>query len=417
MDHTEASGLAYEGSMDPHGSSRRADVTILSIDPDLADLHAADAEESEAVALAVLEWLFIETNACYKQHYYSQKSISFAASFLNECLFDGLTGAILAPETEVEAQIFQSETSPVPEPRDRHAVQSLPLRSLEKSACGVDQCSTTSSIQRNGARNRLTTITTTKRRRNPDRGTIAVISKTASVVSLPKVIVVDEKEPDEKPDVKAWRQRCEESLRGPERKDNPQTMSRKRFELHQRLATDYLLQESLYSKSPRGNPAPGSTSPSSHKQQSPRPYKQVPPDPIPPPSLSPIGKGALVVPKTHLVQSYSTPSLRIRSSGALRRDNPHTMTTGKLQTLASLDATRNSRPNTALGVIPGKRSKEALLQYGGHAHKSSSTEYLREFPQPHHGVIKIMKSRERSASNTSVDAAIESARQRLAWIS
>ncbi|KAG6595961.1 uncharacterized protein IUM83_14686 [Phytophthora cinnamomi] len=113
----------------------------------------------------------------------------------------------------------------------------------------------------------------------------------------------------------------ESVIEGPEWVENVTTMSRKRFDLQQRLATDALLN----APSDRDVLSPPSSTPSSPLQFGHYPtsslsefhfrdYEEVPPEPIPIPQLSPISASALAIPRSHLMPSLSTPSLRVRTS-------------------------------------------------------------------------------------------------------
>ncbi|KAJ0399281.1 hypothetical protein P43SY_001865 [Pythium insidiosum] len=216
----------------------------------------------------------------------------------------------------------------------------------------------------------------------------------------------------------------DDALQGPPRRDSPHTMSRKRFEascalvsmllccvaeyvptvqLHQRLAVDVLLQESQMLMRPATSPSSlssplsvsSSTSPPHHHHRI--PYETVPPDPIPaPPALSPLHKDGLIIPRTHLTPSSSTPQLRVRNPSArlgLRRDDPHSMTTGHLKTLPPPTADIRPRPSTALGAVTVRKTLRP----------EASRKYMREFPKPSAGAIRII-SKEKEGS------------QRQAWI-
>ncbi|GLD96729.1 hypothetical protein PINS_up005412 [Pythium insidiosum] len=580
---------------------------ILPVDSSLLNLGSVDEHEGEAVAAAVLEYLFAETNAFYRQHQLATRARTSTASFLAENILDSVCAAILAPEDVLPDRLFSAEHTPSPELRDRHAVRSLPQRSPVKQRDGglhgLDRLSPSPTYRSRAEshspeRARLSTLSTRRRRKLEP-------SAKQSLVTIPHVQALTDVEEDEPADVKAWRLKClkeleeepkrryfglsrsgtmsrppssfpgphrssldiemiespsallrqevqsssssagavkmksslstftaissaapsnidapsvltprslsaatamgsargnseplvsggqprkppnslqlndslsrrkgpaahahlpgpmahdtndawqfergddargryvpdtmvasaesiptmielvpgvtlgdgEDALQGPPRRDSPHTMSRKRFELHQRLAVDVLLQESQMMMRPATSPT-SSTSPLSassggssphhhhhfhhHHHASQRiPYETVPPDPIPaPPALSPLHKDALIIPRTHLTTSTSTSLLRVRNPSArlgLRRDDPHAMTTGQLKTLAPTVGDVRPRPGTALGAVTLRKTLRS----------DASKKYLREFPKPSAGAIRIV-SKEKESS------------QRQAWIS
>ncbi|KAG7392120.1 hypothetical protein PHYPSEUDO_002344 [Phytophthora pseudosyringae] len=238
----------------------------------------------------------------------------------------------------------------------------------------------------------------------------------------------------------------ESVVEGPEWVDGATTMSRKRFDLQQRLATDALLNTNSERdlQSPRGSSL-GSPLQLGHYPASPlselhfRDYEEVPPEPIPIPQLSPISTSTLAIPRTHLTSSLSTPSLRVRTSttsgkagGSLNNSMPGE--NGSNRSVCTDNSSNNGhtalgnlqpRPTTALRAIaaPPKlvsgRARATSAASGGsrtaaQSMKSTGTasaKYLREFPKPKPGVIRVV-SDQATALLGSVDD-----HQRTAWMS
>lgn len=130
-------------------------TSILRVD---ASLRWSDVDEasSEDVALACVEWLFAETNACFRQHRLASDAVRSTpmccavlpcpdvpnirliikvrsvASTLRDNVVDSILAATLASELCVASERFTTEMMPTAELRDRHAARSVPLRSPEK---------------------------------------------------------------------------------------------------------------------------------------------------------------------------------------------------------------------------------------------------------------------------------------------
>ncbi|DAZ97100.1 TPA: hypothetical protein N0F65_010423, partial [Lagenidium giganteum] len=199
---------------------------------------------------------------------------------------------------------------------------------------------------------------------------------------------------------------------GPPQPDGgPQSMSRKRFDLHQRLAPDYMLQAAEREPIVAAPPSSSVGSPTLQR------FVEVPAEPVIVPQLSPLSKTSLVIPRTHLSPSHSTPSLRVRSvkanPAAANSRAQHTVSTGRLATLQELPSHNKNRPATALANM-GSSSKKLLDTTSDSARgtkpsavASASKKYIREFPKPQAGVIKI---------TTKAQTALMDDRQRLAWM-
>ncbi|ETI37390.1 hypothetical protein L914_15970 [Phytophthora nicotianae] len=238
----------------------------------------------------------------------------------------------------------------------------------------------------------------------------------------------------------------ESVVEGPEWVDGATTMSRKRFDLQQRLATDALLNASseieLYSPrcSSLGSPLLFGHYPASPMSELHfRDYEEVPPEPIPIPQLSPISTSSLAIPRTHLTASLSTPSLRVRTAASsvkagcslnnsISRDNGSSRSTGTASSSISGQAslgTFKPRPTTALRAItappkivsgrarassaaPGKsRLAAQSMKNNG----TASAKYLREFPKPKAGVVRVVSDQAVGLLTSVQD------RQRTAWMS
>ncbi|KAE8996979.1 hypothetical protein PR002_g19160 [Phytophthora rubi] len=240
-------------------------------------------------------------------------------------------------------------------------------------------------------------------------------------------------------------------IEGPEWIENATTMSRKRFDLQQRLATDALLnapsEHELHSppSSTLGSPLQFGhypTSPLSELHF--RDYKEVPPEPIPIPQLSPISASTLAIPRTHLTPSLSTPSLRVRTSissgkaggsGHLKvRDESGENYRNMSASCSGSGGDRTSqeklkaRPSTALRALacpprlvagrtraasaaPGNSRSLSQAATSMKSTGTTSAKYLREFPKPRPGVIRVVNDQAVGLISGGDD------RQRTAWMS
>jgi hypothetical protein len=54
-------------------------MRLFYVDAALLDLQSVDEDESEAVALSLLELLFAETNAFYRQHCLAKQAVRCAS--------------------------------------------------------------------------------------------------------------------------------------------------------------------------------------------------------------------------------------------------------------------------------------------------------------------------------------------------
>ncbi|KAG6961408.1 hypothetical protein JG688_00009107 [Phytophthora aleatoria] len=235
----------------------------------------------------------------------------------------------------------------------------------------------------------------------------------------------------------------ESVVEGPEFVDGATTMSRKRFDLQQQLATDALLNSSsepeLYSPrcSSLGSPLLFGHYPASPMSELHfRDYEEVPPEPIPIPQLSPIATSSLAIPRTHLTPSLSTPSLRVRTPASsvkaggplntsISSDNGSTRSICTASSGYSSLGTLKSRPTTALKAIaaPSKlvsgRTRAASAasvnaRTAAQPMKSAGTasaKYLREFPKPKAGVVRVVSDQAVGLLTSVQD------RQRTAWMS
>ncbi|KAL3660423.1 hypothetical protein V7S43_014576 [Phytophthora oleae] len=221
----------------------------------------------------------------------------------------------------------------------------------------------------------------------------------------------------------------ENVVEGPGWVENAATMSRKRFDLQQQLAADAVLN----SPSERDLNSPRCSSVGSplvfgHYSASPlselhfRDYEEVPPEPIPIPQLSPISSSTLAIPRTHLNLSLSTPSLRVRTS-VTKAGGPSSIS-GENGTSSSghnsLGITK-PRPTTALRALaasPSGRTR-ATSAAPGHSKKAiqslksagtPTAKYLREFPKPNPGVIRLVRDQATGFLNSEEP-------QRTAWMS
>eukprot|EP00644_Phytophthora_capsici_P014800 jgi/Phyca11/10697/fgenesh1_pm.PHYCAscaffold_53_\ len=157
-----------------------------------------DEDESEAVAISCVEFLLEETNAYYEQKCLNRdavQSVIFAA-------------ALEKAEEPLDDDRFKYESRPEAEVGDRHAVRCVPSKSIEKpvsirSSFPVKTASSPAS-RADSSPDKLRTRTGTRRRRKP------------SIESdkMPPVQTFDlEGDPDyEKPEIKAWREKCLKSL-------------------------------------------------------------------------------------------------------------------------------------------------------------------------------------------------------------
>lgn len=103
---------------------------IIAVDAALAarEFAAADENESEAVALALVELLFVETNAHYEQHRLATRTVQRLTDHLAGNVVDAIFAAVLQSETPSANTSFHSEASPEASTQDRHAVRTLPQR-------------------------------------------------------------------------------------------------------------------------------------------------------------------------------------------------------------------------------------------------------------------------------------------------
>lgn len=106
---------------------------ILVVDAALLqDGAAIDEDESDAVALFFLEFLFAETNAYYQQHCAARRVVATLSNHLATDIVDSIFAAITQDEQTLPATRFHAEPTPTASPHDRHAVRSLPLKTPEK---------------------------------------------------------------------------------------------------------------------------------------------------------------------------------------------------------------------------------------------------------------------------------------------
>lgn len=108
---------------------------IVAVDAALAarEFAHADENESEAVALALVELLFVDTNAQYEQHRLARRTMQRLADHLAGNVVDAIFAAVLQSETTpIEGATFYSEASPHGSTQDRHAVRALPHRSPDR---------------------------------------------------------------------------------------------------------------------------------------------------------------------------------------------------------------------------------------------------------------------------------------------
>lgn len=108
---------------------------IVAVDAALAarEFAHADENESEAVVLALVELLFVDTNAQYEQHRLARRTVQRLADHLAGNVVDAIFAAVLQSETTpIEDATFYSEASPHASTQDRHAVRALPHRSPDR---------------------------------------------------------------------------------------------------------------------------------------------------------------------------------------------------------------------------------------------------------------------------------------------
>ncbi|EEY70541.1 uncharacterized protein PITG_05973 [Phytophthora infestans T30-4] len=185
-------------------------MEIVAVDRWL-QLSAVDEDESEAVAISCVEFLLSETNAYYQQKCLAQETFQSVSSQLRDNVMETVFTAALEAEQALSDDRFQPESRPESEAKDRHAVRCVPSKSPEKpvstpSALPSKMSSSPASHVGSSPDNlRTRTGVSPTRRTRKGRGT----EKTTPPIQ----IIEKEKDPDdEKPDVKAWRDKCLKTL-------------------------------------------------------------------------------------------------------------------------------------------------------------------------------------------------------------
>ncbi|KAG1691022.1 hypothetical protein DVH05_027305 [Phytophthora capsici] len=183
-------------------------MKIIAVDRWL-QFAVVDEDESEAVAISCVEFLLEETNAYYEQKCLNRDAVQ-SVSF---CLRDNILNTVFAAALEkaeepLDDDRFKYESRPEAEVGDRHAVRCVPSKSIEKpvsirSSFPVKTASSPAS-RADSSPDKLRTRTGARRRRKP------------SIESdkMPPVQTFElEGDPDyEKPEIKAWREKCLKSL-------------------------------------------------------------------------------------------------------------------------------------------------------------------------------------------------------------
>jgi hypothetical protein len=107
-------------------------MEIVAVDRSLLPLATVDEDESEAVALSCVEFLLSETNAFYQQKCLASEAVRAVSSRLRDNVLDTVFAAALDAEAALNETRFRPESRPEAEPKDRHAVRSVPSKSPEK---------------------------------------------------------------------------------------------------------------------------------------------------------------------------------------------------------------------------------------------------------------------------------------------
>lgn len=110
---------------------------IVAVDSALT-LASVDEDESEAVALACVEFLLAETNAYYIQHVLARRTVQCLSDDLASNIMDAICAAVLHAESSLSTHHFDHEADPFANVADRHAVRTLPCRSPEKAGNSAD---------------------------------------------------------------------------------------------------------------------------------------------------------------------------------------------------------------------------------------------------------------------------------------
>ncbi|KAL4156462.1 hypothetical protein PRNP1_005493 [Phytophthora ramorum] len=190
-------------------------MEIVSVDKWLLQFAAVDEDESEAVAISCVEFLLSETNALFQQQLLAREAVRAVSCRLRDSVLDSVFASTLDAEIALRDDRFQSENRPEAEPKDRHAVRSVPSKSPEKSILTTIALhvpvKTSSPASRVGSNHDKVRPTRRRRKGEPE--------KLAIQVAPPAQTIEREGDPDEEnPEVKEWRDKCLKTLEASTRK-------------------------------------------------------------------------------------------------------------------------------------------------------------------------------------------------------
>ncbi|GMF35193.1 unnamed protein product [Phytophthora lilii] len=213
-------------------------MEIVTVDRWLLQLAAVDEEESEAVAISCVEFILSEANAYFRQQCLAREAVRAVSCRLRHNVLDTVFAAALDAEQALDGQRFEPEIRPDAEPKDRHAVRSVPLRSPEKTIsplhAAMAKSSSSPASWGGSSPEKLwsrVVASPTRRRRKAEKGIVAgmmiclvlyhsyffllckgVETEKTSVATAPVQTIEKEIQDEEKPEVKEWREKCLKSL-------------------------------------------------------------------------------------------------------------------------------------------------------------------------------------------------------------
>ncbi|KAH7472136.1 uncharacterized protein KRP23_9131 [Phytophthora ramorum] len=165
--------------------------------------------------ISCVEFLLSETNVLFQQQLLAREAVRAVSCRLRDNVLDSVFASTLDAEIALRDDRFQSENRPEAEPKDRHAVRSVPSKSPEKSILTTIAlhvpAKTSSPASRVGSNHDKVRPTRRRRKGEPE--------KLAIEVAPPAQTIEREGDPDEEnPEVKEWRDKCLKTLEASTRK-------------------------------------------------------------------------------------------------------------------------------------------------------------------------------------------------------
>ncbi|KAG7398804.1 hypothetical protein PHYBOEH_010436 [Phytophthora boehmeriae] len=189
-------------------------MEIVAVRHSLLQLDAAGDDESDAVAIALVELLLSATNCFYRQRCLATAALRSTSAQLSSNVIDTALAAALGHDNALDSARFAAETRPEAEVKDRHAAHCVPTKSPEKAARSTSPQAPRAADGKRPSRRR-------RKLHKAIKTALAIRSLGGTeppAVALPEVQTVDAMfeqeftEEDENPDIKEWREKCLKSL-------------------------------------------------------------------------------------------------------------------------------------------------------------------------------------------------------------